>query len=140
MSAAEEVTSDMLEKEREILQGPPERSPPASPKPWWSRIVERQDGKILRGKSAFIEQHYIKDESQTIGEMVMPAIAKLGENISIKRFSRFKVGEVTGNEPADIILVAAGLSRCSFLFSNAPENPGRFVSGFAAPRLSVDAA
>ena len=32
--------------------------------------------------------------------MVNAAIAKLGENIGIKRFSRFKVGEVTGNRPA----------------------------------------
>ncbi len=42
------------------------------------------------------EQHYIKDEGTTIREMVASAIAKLGENISIKRFARFKVGEITG--------------------------------------------
>src|SRR5215470_9623674 len=61
--------------------------------------------KIVTGKmekfyeeNCLYEQHYIKDEGQTIGEMVNAAIAKLGENIAIKRFARFKVGEVVGNE------------------------------------------
>jgi len=45
-------------------------------------------------ENCLYEQHYIKDEGTTIGEMVNAAIAKLGENISIRRFARFKVGEV----------------------------------------------
>src|SRR5229473_1856761 len=59
--------------------------------------------KIVNGKmekfyeeNCLYEQHYIKDESVTIGEMITQAIAKLGENISIRRFVRFKVGEVGG--------------------------------------------
>ena len=47
-------------------------------------------------ETCLYEQHYIKDETQTIGEMINAAIAKLGENITIRRFSRFKVGEVSG--------------------------------------------
>jgi elongation factor Ts len=47
-------------------------------------------------ESCLYEQHYIKDETQTIGEMITAAIAKLGENITIRRFSRFKVGEAGG--------------------------------------------
>jgi elongation factor Ts len=47
-------------------------------------------------ENCLYEQHYIKDESVTIGEMVKQAIAELGENIVIKRFSRFKVGEEGG--------------------------------------------
>jgi elongation factor Ts len=45
-------------------------------------------------ENCLYEQHYIKDEGTTIREMVASAVAKLGENISIKRFARFKVGEV----------------------------------------------
>jgi elongation factor Ts len=93
----EEVTSDMLEKEREIYKA----QALASGKP--ENIVD----KIVAGKmekfyeeNCLYEQHYIKDEGQTIGEMVNAAIAKLGENIAIKRFARFKVGEVAGNETA----------------------------------------
>ena len=93
----EEVTADMLEKEREIYKA----QALASGKP--ENIVD----KIVAGKmekfyeeNCLYEQHYIKDEGQTIGEMVSAAIAKLGENISIKRFSRFKVGEVTAADVA----------------------------------------
>jgi elongation factor Ts len=46
------------------------------------------------------EQHYIKDESLTIGEMINQAISKLGENIAIRRFVRFKVGEISGGAAA----------------------------------------
>jgi elongation factor Ts len=93
----EEVTAEMLEKEREIYRaqalgtGKPEQ------------IVE----KIVTGKmekfyeeNCLYEQHYIKDESLTIQEMINQAIANLGENISIRRFVRFKVGEVSGGASA----------------------------------------
>ena len=89
----EEVTAKMLEKEREIYRA----QALATGKP--EQVVE----KIVTGKmekfyeeNCLYEQHYIKDESLTIGEMINQAIAKLGENISIRRFARFKVGEVSG--------------------------------------------
>ena len=90
----EEVTPELLEKEREIYRA----QALATGKP--EAVVE----KIVNGKmekfyeeNCLYEQHYIKDESVTIGEMITQAIAKLGENISIRRFSRFKVGEVSGS-------------------------------------------
>jgi elongation factor Ts len=59
--------------------------------------------KIVTGKmekfyeeNCLYEQHFIKDEGTTVGEMVAQAIAKLGENIAVRRFSRFKVGESDG--------------------------------------------
>ena len=89
----EEVTPEMLEKERDIFKA----QALATGKP--EAVVE----KIVNGKmekfyeeNCLYEQHYIKDESVTIGEMIAQAIAKLGENISIRRFVRFKVGEVSG--------------------------------------------
>jgi len=89
----EEVTPEMLEKERDIYKA----QALATGKP--ENVVE----KIVNGKmekfyeeNCLYEQHYIKDESVTIGEMITQAIAKLGENISIRRFVRFKVGEVGG--------------------------------------------
>jgi elongation factor Ts len=48
-------------------------------------------------ENCLYEQHYIKDETQTIGEKISTAIANLGENIAIRRFARFKVGEGSGN-------------------------------------------
>src|SRR3989441_9182665 len=89
----EEVTPEMLEKERDIYKA----QALATGKP--EAVVE----KIVNGKmekfyeeNCLYEQHYIKDESVTIGEMITQAIAKLGENISIRRFARFKVGEIGG--------------------------------------------
>ena len=59
--------------------------------------------KIVTGKmekfyeeNCLYEQHYIRDESVTIKEMIAQAIANLGENIAVRRFVRFKVGEVSG--------------------------------------------
>jgi len=87
----EDVTPEMLEKEREIYKA----QALATGKP--ENVVER----IVNGKmekfyeeNCLYEQHFIKDESVSISEMVNSAIAKLGENITIRRFSRFKVGEV----------------------------------------------
>jgi len=89
----EEVTADMLEKEREIYKA----QALATGKP--ENVVE----KIVNGKmekfyeeNCLYEQHYIKDEAMTIGEKINQAIANLGENITIRRFARFKVGEVPG--------------------------------------------
>src|SRR5882762_5337884 len=87
----EEVTPEMLEKEREIYR----EQAKATGKP--EAVIER----IVTGKmekfyeeNCLYEQHYIKDESVTIGEMITQAIAKLGENVAVRRFVRFKVGEV----------------------------------------------
>ena len=59
--------------------------------------------KIVNGKmekfyeeNCLYEQHFIKDEGVTVKELVDQAIAKMGENIAIRRFSRFKVGETDG--------------------------------------------
>jgi elongation factor Ts len=89
----EEVTQEMLEKERDIYKA----QALATGKP--EAVVE----KIVNGKmekfyeeNCLYEQHYIKDESVTISEMIAQAVIKLGENISIRRFVRFKVGEVSG--------------------------------------------
>src|ERR1700688_734576 len=89
----EEVTPEMLEKEREIYSAQAR----ATGKP--DAVIE----KIVTGKmekfyeeNCLYEQHYIKDESVTINEMINQAIVKLGENMGIRRFVRFKVGEVSG--------------------------------------------
>src|SRR5580692_9770642 len=81
----EEVTPEMLEREREIYKD-----------------QAKATGKMEKfyEENCLYEQHYIKDESVTIGEMITQAIAKLGENVSVRRFVRFKVGEVAGGSAA----------------------------------------
>jgi elongation factor Ts len=99
----QEVTTEMLDRERDIYKEQAKATGKSE------QVVE----KIVTGKmekfyeeNCLYEQHYIKDESVTIGEMISQAIAKLGENISVRRFVRFKVGEVSGTGPADAAPVA----------------------------------
>jgi len=95
----EEVTQEVLDREREIFR----EQAKSTGKP--DGVIE----KIVNGKmekfyeeNCLYEQHFIKDESTTVKELVDQAIAKMGENITIRRFSRFKVGEAdaTSQPPA----------------------------------------
>jgi elongation factor Ts len=90
----EEVTQEVLDRERAIYR----EQAKATGKP--DAVVE----KILSGKmekfyeeNCLYEQHFIKDEGVTIKELVDQTIAKVGENVTIRRFSRFKVGEMDGS-------------------------------------------
>ena len=86
----EEVTEEVLAKEKEIYRA----QALASGKP--EKVVD----KIIEGKMekfyeevCLLDQHFIKDPSQSVGQVVASAIGKLGENITVKRFVRFKVGD-----------------------------------------------
>ena len=89
----EEVTPEMLDKEREIYRAQARAT--GKPEPVIEKIVNGKMEKFYE-ENCLYEQHYIKDESVTISEMITVAVAKLGENISIRRFVRFKVGEIPG--------------------------------------------
>jgi len=90
----EDVTQDMLDKEREIYRAQAQAT--GKPEAVVDKIVNGKMEKFYE-ENCLYEQHYIKDESLTIGDMVKQAIANLGENIVIKRFARFKVGEVAAS-------------------------------------------
>jgi len=87
----EEVSPEILEREKEILRSQAAES--GKPPEVVERIVEGRLGKFYE-ENCLYEQHFIRDEGMTIKEMVDQAIAKMGENIAIRRFSRFKVGEM----------------------------------------------
>ena len=89
----EDVTQETLDREREIYK----EQAKATGKP--PEVVE----KIVNGKmekfyeeNCLYEQHFIKDEGLTVKELIDHTIAKIGENIAVRRFSRFKVGEMDG--------------------------------------------
>ncbi len=89
----EEVTQETLDREREIYK----EQAKATGKP--EAVIE----KIVSGKmekfyeeNCLYEQHFIKDEGLTVKELIDHTIAKIGENIAVRRFSRFKVGEMDG--------------------------------------------
>jgi len=85
----EEVTEADLEREKDIYRA----QAAASGKP--ANIVEKMlEGKLGKFYEEFclLDQPFIKDQSQTIAQIVALKVGKLGENISVRRFARFKVG------------------------------------------------
>ena len=86
----EEVTEDILKEEREIYR----EQALASGKP--EKVVEKiVDGKMNKffEESCLLDQPYVKETSTTVGQMIAGMIAKIGENISVRRFVRFRLGE-----------------------------------------------
>jgi len=88
----EDVTPEILEREKEVLRAQAAAS--GKPEAVLDRIVEGKLGKFFEDTCLY-EQHFIKDTAgtMTIGELVASKIAKFGENITVRRFARFKVGE-----------------------------------------------
>jgi elongation factor Ts len=86
----EEVTEDVLEKERAIYRDQALES--GKPDNVVDRIVEGKIEKFF-SESVLMEQAFIKNPDVSVQELVTEVIAKLGENIQVRRFSRFKVGE-----------------------------------------------
>ena len=86
----EEIPEEVLEKERDIYRT--QALETGKPAKVIDKIVE---GKMERFYSevCLMEQTYIKDSDLTIKELFDSMIAKIGENISIRRFSRFQLGE-----------------------------------------------
>ena len=86
----EEVTPEDLDRERAIFRD----QALASGKP--TNIVDRiVDGKIEKyfSELVLLEQPFVKDPDKTVGQLVTEKIAKIGENIQVRRFVRFKLGE-----------------------------------------------
>jgi elongation factor Ts len=88
--SVDDVPASIVEKEkaiemqREDLQSKPEQIR--------EKIVEGRISKRL-GELALLEQPFIKDDSVTVKEIVKRTIASLGENIKVRRFARFTLGE-----------------------------------------------
>ena len=85
----DEVTPEDIEREKEIYRA----QAVATGKP--ANIIEKMmEGKLGKFYEEFclLDQPFIKDQTQTIAQIVATKVAKLGENISIRRFARFKVG------------------------------------------------
>jgi elongation factor Ts len=85
----EEVPPELVAKEREILT----EQAKASGKP--EKIVEKMvEGRIQKyyEEVCLLEQKFVKDQERSVKEIVNDAIAKLGENIRVRRFARFERG------------------------------------------------
>jgi elongation factor Ts len=89
----EDVTQDVLDRKRATYRD--EAKATGKPDAVIEKIVTGKMEKFYE-ENCLYEQHFIKDEGVTVKELVDQAIAKVGENIAIRRFSRFKVGDMDG--------------------------------------------
>jgi elongation factor Ts len=85
----DEVTQADLDRERDIARS--QAIAAGKPANIAEKMVEGKLGKFYE-EFCLLDQPFIKDQSQTIGQIVAAKVAKLGENISVRRFARFKVG------------------------------------------------
>ena len=86
----EDVTAADLEREKDVYRA----QAAATGKP--ANIIEKMlEGKLSKfyEEVCLLEQPFIKEQTQTIAQIIATKVAKLGENISVRRFARFKVGD-----------------------------------------------
>jgi elongation factor Ts len=90
----EEVPADVIQKEKEILmdQLKNDEKNASKPEDVLNKIVEGRVNKFYE-ENVLVDQPFVKDPSKTIGELVAEKIASIKENISIRRFTRYKMGE-----------------------------------------------
>jgi len=86
----EDVPAEVVEKEKEIYLAQAKES--GKPAPVLDKIVAGRVEKFY-AETCLMEQPYVKDPAVVVKELLSQKIAKLGENISVRRFSRFRLGE-----------------------------------------------
>jgi elongation factor Ts len=90
----DEISEDLLQKERDIARAQAKNDPKNANKPDQviDKIVEGRLNKFYE-ETVLLDQPFIKDPAKTISELVKDKIAKIGESITIRRFARYKMGE-----------------------------------------------
>jgi len=91
----EDVTQDVLEKEKDIQRA--RALAEGKPEKMVDKIIEGRMNKFYE-EICLLEQPFVKEATLSVGQLVKTKIAKLGENISVARFTRFKVGD---SQPAE---------------------------------------
>src|SRR3984885_6974048 len=86
----EDVTTEDLEREKDIYRA--QAAATGKPAPVVEKIVEGKMSKFYE-EVCLLDQPFIKDQSFAIKDLIAQKIAKLGENLSVRRFARFKVGD-----------------------------------------------
>ncbi|MBW1697880.1 MAG: translation elongation factor Ts [Deltaproteobacteria bacterium] len=86
----EDVPDEIVEKEKEIYRA--QALETGKPENIVDRIAEGKLQKFFN-ENCLLKQPYVKDPSITVADLLNEVIAKIGENISIKRFTRYQIGE-----------------------------------------------
>ena len=88
----DQIPVDVLDKEREIYNDQAKNS--GKPPEIIEKMVDGRMDKFCK-ENALLEQQFVKDPNLTVKEVLTDTIAKLGENISVARFTRFQLGETS---------------------------------------------
>jgi elongation factor Ts len=94
----EDVTPEVLAQEKDIARA--RALAEGKPEKVVDKIIEGRLQKFYE-ETCLLEQPFVKEATQSVGQLVKLKIAKLGENIGIARFVRFKVGDVAAVEAAN---------------------------------------
>jgi len=85
----DDIPPGVIEKEKQIYQAQAKEM--GKPEAAWSKIVEGKIEKFYQ-EACLMEQVFIKDPTVTIKDLVTQKIAKIGENITVRRFTRYQLG------------------------------------------------
>jgi elongation factor Ts len=110
----EEVPADAVEKEKSVLIAKAKEDPKMAGKPeaMLAKITEGQVTKWMK-EICLLDQPFVKNPDQTIEALQQALVAKIGENIKIRRFVRFELGEGLEKKKSDFaaeVAAQAGLS------------------------------
>ncbi|MCX5953770.1 MAG: translation elongation factor Ts [Cyanobacteria bacterium] len=102
----DEIPADVAEREKAIEMGRDDLA--GKPEAMKTKIVEGRIGKRLK-ELALLEQPFIRDSALSLGEIVKQAAGKTGENIQVRRFTRFTLGEGIEVEKSDFAAEVAAM-------------------------------
>jgi elongation factor Ts len=104
--STEEIPASVAEREKSIEMGRDDLA--GKPDQMKEKIVEGRIAKRLK-ELALMDQAFIKDSSLTVGELVKQVAGKVGENIQVRRFVRFNLGEGIEVEKMDFAAEVAAM-------------------------------
>lgn len=104
----EEVPAEAVEKEREILRA--QALNEGKPEKIVDKMVEGRIEKYYK-EVCLLEQPFIKDPDVTVKQLLTDKIAKIGENINIRRFTRYELGEGMQKKQADLVAEVEAATR-----------------------------
>jgi elongation factor Ts len=106
----EDIPADVAEREKQIEMGRDDLA--GKKEEMKEKIVAGRIGKRLK-EMALMDQPYIKDSSMSVAEMVKQVAGKVGENIQVRRFVRFNLGEGIEVEKMDFAAEVAAMGGAS---------------------------
>ncbi len=108
----EDVPADVLDKEKEIYMDQARKE--GKPEKMLEKIVEGKLVKKFYAENCLVDMACIKDDSMTIGELLSTIVSKTGEKVSIRRFTRYQMGEGLEKRSNDLAAeVAAEMAKYS---------------------------